>query len=216
MKIIIFDTETTGLPKKVIKPAKQEVIDEEVVQKAPYVVVSETEMIWPHIVQFSYIVYDTTINQILKISDNIIKLPTGVVIPQECVNIHGITNEMSAKRGVDIDLVLRKFMADVRLVDKVVAHNMNFDYNMIKAEIYRVMNHAYPHFTRGAVDLVERYKSYLFILENLKEKMYCTMKNTISLCNIQIMSKTGRYFAKFPKLVELHEKLFGVSPKSKP
>lgn len=211
MKIIIFDTETTGLPKKV--PTKTTQVNEEGVAPAPYAVVLQTEMIWPHIVQFSYVIYDTTINQILKISDSIIKLPAGVVIPQECINIHGITNEMSAKRGVEIDAVLQKFMADVQLVDKIVAHNMNFDFNMIKAEVYRMMNRAYPHFTRRAVETVERYKTYLFILENLKEKLYCTMKTTITLCNIQMMTKTGRTFAKFPKLSELHEKIFGVAPK---
>jgi hypothetical protein len=51
------------------------------------------------------------------------------------------------------------------------------------------------------------------LVENLKEKLYCTMKTTIAFCNIQMMSKTGRSFAKFPKLSELHEKLFGVAPK---
>ena len=215
MKIIVFDTETTGLPKKVIVP-KKTVGEEEHGDGVPpiqYAVASETVTIWPHIVQFSYIVYDTTINEILKVSDNIIKLPTDVVIPQECIHIHGITNEMSANRGIDIDIVLSKFMRDVHLVDKVVAHNMNFDFNMIKAEVHRVMNHIYPHFTRRTVEMIERYKGYLFILANLKEKLYCTMKNTISLCNIQIMTKTGRTFAKFPKLVELHEKLFGIAPK---
>ena len=73
MKIIVFDTETTGLPKKVVKtpkPTPRE--EEEGAQPLPYAVVQETETIWPHIVQFSYIVYDTTINEILKISDNII------------------------------------------------------------------------------------------------------------------------------------------------
>ena len=219
MKIIVFDTETTGLPRKVIKapsptsiPTKT-IATEEDGGTTLYSVASETETLWPHIVQFSYIIYDTTINEILKVSDNIIKLPTGVVIPQECINIHGITNEMSAKRGVELDLVLTKFMRDVQLVDKIVAHNMNFDFNMIKAEVHRTMNHTYMHFTRRAVEKIERYKGYLYILANLKEKLYCTMRNTISLCNIQMTSKTGRTFAKFPKLVELHEKLFEVAPK---
>ena len=84
---------------------------------------------------------------------------------------------------------------------------------MITAEVYRVMNHTYSHFTRRAVEMIERYKNYLFILANLKEKLYCTMKNTITLCNIQMITKTGRSFAKFPKLVELHQKLFDVVPK---
>ena len=131
MKVIVFDTETTGLPQKIQVP-KKEAGEVEPGVTTPYSVVPETEFRWPHIVQFSYIIYDTTINEILKVSDNIIKLPTGVVIPQECINIHGITNEMSAKRGVELDLVLTKFMRDVQLVDKIVAHNMNFDFNMIK------------------------------------------------------------------------------------
>ena len=212
MKVIVFDTETTGLPQKIQVPKKQAGEGEPGVT-TPYSVVPETEFRWPHIVQFSYIIYDTTINEILKVSDNIIKLPSGVVIPQECINIHGITNEMSANRGVELDLVLTKFMRDVQLVDKIVAHNMNFDFNMIKAEVHRTMNHTYMHFTRQAVEKIERYKEYLYILANLKEKLYCTMRNTISLCNIQMTSKTGRTFAKFPKLVELHEKLFEVAPK---
>ena len=210
MKVIVFDTETTGLPKKVIKSPTTSIEE----GNGPYAVVQETETIWPYIVQFSYVIYDTTIHAVLKISDNVIKLPSDVVIPQECIDIHGITNEMSAKRGVNIDIVLNKFMADVQLVDKVVAHNMNFDFNMIKAEVYRVMNHTYSHFTRGSVDSVERCKRYLYILANLKEKLYCTMRNSISLCNIQMITKTGRSFAKFPKLSELHEKLFGVAPKN--
>jgi DNA polymerase III epsilon subunit-like protein len=219
MKVIVFDTETNGLPRKVIKtpsptsiPTKTRVTEEDG-GSIQYSVASETETLWPHIVQFSYIIYDTTINEILKVSDNIIKLPTGVVIPQECINIHGITNEMSANRGVELDLVLCKFMRDVQLVDKIVAHNMNFDFNVIKAEVHRTMNHTYTHFTRRAVEIIERYKGYLYILANLKEKLYCTMRNTISLCNIQMTTKTGRTFAKFPKLVELHEKLFEVAPK---
>ena len=45
MRIIIFDTETTGLPKsKFISP--------------------DTLNKWPHIVQFSYIIYDTDLNDI--------------------------------------------------------------------------------------------------------------------------------------------------------
>ena len=46
MKLIIFDTETTGLPK-----TKNINID--------YL------YLWPYIVQFSYIIYDTEINKIL-------------------------------------------------------------------------------------------------------------------------------------------------------
>ena len=43
MRVLVFDTETTGLPKsKIINP--------------------DTLNLWPHIVQFSYIIYDTVLN----------------------------------------------------------------------------------------------------------------------------------------------------------
>ena len=55
MKFIVFDTETTGLPKN---------------KKAP---VEESEL-WPYIVQFSWLVFDDSTQKISKINDHIIKL----------------------------------------------------------------------------------------------------------------------------------------------
>ena len=58
MKILIFDTETTGLSKsKKITPA--------------------TIHLWPYIVQFSYIIFDDTTNTIIKIYDKVCLLYTS-------------------------------------------------------------------------------------------------------------------------------------------
>ena len=40
------------------------------------------------------------------------------------------------------------------------------------------------------------------------------MQETIELCNIEIKDKFGRSYKKFPKLVELYQKMFGVTPKN--
>jgi hypothetical protein len=53
MRIAVFDTETTGLP-------KSKIINELTLQ------------LWPHIVQFSYIIYDTELKKIIKTVDLII------------------------------------------------------------------------------------------------------------------------------------------------
>ena len=46
MRVLVFDTETTGLPKsKFISP--------------------DTLNLWPHIVQFSFVIYDTEENDIV-------------------------------------------------------------------------------------------------------------------------------------------------------
>ena len=40
------------------------------------------------------------------------------------------------------------------------------------------------------------------------------MQETIELCAIELKDKYGRSYKKFPKLVELYQKMFGVTPKN--
>ena len=76
MKIAVFDTETTGLPKSKI--------------------INEFSLsLWPHIVQFSYIIYDTELQKIIKTVDLVIKIPENINISDEVSDIHGITNFIS-------------------------------------------------------------------------------------------------------------------------
>ena len=77
MKLLIFDVETTGLI------------------KGRNVNVEQTDK-YPYIVQFSWIMYDTDTKK-LDFRDYIVKLPDNVKIPQESINIHGITNEIMLK-----------------------------------------------------------------------------------------------------------------------
>ena len=42
----------------------------------------------------------------------------------------------------------------------------------------------------------------------------CTMKLAKDLCQIKAISKLGNEYLKFPKLIELHEKLFTEKPKN--
>ena len=56
-------------------------------------------------------------------------------------------------------------------------------------------------------------KERLFSLCNHKNT-YCTLKSSIDLCAIKVMGKNGREYNKFPKLIELHEKLFTTKPRN--
>jgi hypothetical protein len=40
------------------------------------------------------------------------------------------------------------------------------------------------------------------------------MQETIELCGIEMKDKYGRSYKKFPKLVELYQKMFDVTPKN--
>jgi DNA polymerase III epsilon subunit-like protein len=191
MRVLVFDTETTGLPKT--KLMTKEVLP-----------------LWPYIVQFSYLIYDTSENAIVKIRDSIVKIPPTIEISKECTGIHGITNDHCSSQGIPLNELLHDFSFDFQKVDLVVAHNLSFDLNMVKVELMRIIQSFQGSITR------ER-SLFITLLKMLQEsnKYYCTMKESIDLCNIKAISKKGnKEFVKFPKLVELHEKLFYSTPKN--
>jgi DNA polymerase III epsilon subunit-like protein len=184
MRTLVFDTETTGLSKtQIISPS--------------------TIHLWPHVVQFSYIVFDIESNKIVKIKDSIIKVPDGFIITEENAKIHGITTEISLAKGVDLLPVLEEFFTDFDSADHIVGHNVSFDINMIKAELQRLIMNSFN----------EKLQEYLTKI-NTSTKFYCTMQETIELCAIELKDKYGRSYKKFPKLVELYQKMFGVTPKN--
>lgn len=183
MRVLVFDTETTGLPKsRLLSP--------------------DTLNLWPHIVQFSYIVYDTDDNQLIDINDEIVKIKEDMIIPDESSKIHGITTQMSHSKGIDIELVLIDFFARIKNVDTLIGHNVSFDIDMVKVELMRIVCD-----NKRVRDEVIVYKNYLHTLTTF-ENIYCTLKNTIELCDIKAVSKYGKTYKKYPKLFELHQKLF--------
>ena len=185
MKVLIFDTETTGLP-------QTKIINQEFLDK------------WPYIVQFSFIIFDTELNKIIVSNDFIIKLDT--VIPEESIKIHGISNEISRDKGINIESVLKEFFYYLGEVDLLVGHNVSFDINMIHIELLRIIyNKKYPK------QHIKAYKLDLHLLKNYKN-IFCTLQESIDLCNIKALDKFGREYTKFPKLSELHVKLFNTMP----
>ena len=187
MKVLIFDTETTGLPKS--KIISQETLDK-----------------WPHIVQFSFIIFDTDTNIFTLTRDFVIKMDAGVVISSDSIDLHGITNEISREKGVDIQVALHEFLYYLRNVDLLVAHNASFDINLIYIELLRII-----YLKQYAEDHISAYKSDLHFLANFKN-IYCTMQESIDLCAIKVKDRFGREYNKFPKLVELHKHLFETTP----
>ena len=118
MKFLVFDTETTGLPKS--KHASPE----------------ETYL-FPYVVQLSWLVFDSGINKVTALKDKIIRLPNNIRIPQKTIDIHGITNERMLEEGEPIDAVLDSFMRDVSSCTYLIGHNLSFDKTMIEVECVR-------------------------------------------------------------------------------
>lgn len=180
MRVLLFDTETTGLP-----PSKRNL----------------DPNTWPHIVQLSYLIIDTETLKVIKEYDAIVRVSPDVVISEGSIALHKITPDISRDKGIDIGLVMNEFCADVLTVQKVVAHNMEFDLNVVKVELMRL-------------DLVEdgaNYRQQRALMDTLRscnDNMYCTMLETIYLCNLERKYKNGETYKKYPKLIELYRHLF--------
>ena len=191
MRVLVFDTETTGLPEtKIIN--------------------QETLNLWPYIVQFSYIIYDTELNNIVDVRDYIIKIPTHVNISEESINLHGITKEDSNKLGMDITDILKEFFYYLKSCDKIVGHNISFDINMLKIELLRLI---YADNSDKPSDQIKFYKNSLYYITNHKN-ICCTLKDSIELCNIEAFDRFGKKYLKYPKLIELNQKLFNNEQKN--
>ncbi len=136
---------------------------------------------WPRMIQVGWILCDKNGKRV-EAKDYIIK-PNGFVIPQEASKVHRITTERALKVGVDIREVLNEFNLLVDKADTIVAHNISFDEKIIGAEFLRAK-------------IKTSFQS--------KQKL-CTMHSSTNYCKIP-----GPYGFKWPKLSELHLKLFGV------
>ncbi|HNX68880.1 MAG TPA: 3'-5' exonuclease [Candidatus Omnitrophota bacterium] len=136
---------------------------------------------WPHVVQIAWVQCDET-GACETLKDYIIR-PEGFVIPESASKIHGITTERALAEGRPLGEVLGEFLEAVRTSAVGVAHNLDFDEKVIEVEFLR----------KG-------------MPPGLREmEKLCTMKTTTNYCAIP-----GPYGNKWPKLSELHIKLFGV------
>ena len=156
-KILFLDTETTGLPSN---------------WKAPY---NE----WPRLVQLAYIVTDEFGNIVHK-KDEII-IPEDFIIPEEASKIHGITQDIAQRKGVDLKRALQELDFHLEKVYRTVIHNSSFDTSIIAGEQMRM------GWTKNS------------LITN-QVGIFCTKQQSTNICKIPNKNKGGY---KWPSLAEL-------------
>lgn len=133
--------------------------------------------------QLAFILYDENGNIIKEFASHC--KPDGWEIPKEKFFIE---NNMSTERceaeGIPVFNVLREFQEALKLAKYKIAHNHNFDNQIVTNEI------AFA----GIEPALFKYK-----------KSFCTMLNTIDY--VGAINKWGKP-GKWPSLMELHQKLF--------
>ena len=180
VKILVFDTETNGLPpdmpgrnwEEKEKKSKQLLSISEF--KKPRSLWSKYIEQWPSIIQLSYIVYDTDNPINSKIFNKYIDLPEEITITEESMKVHHITKESIASvnsiNRAKIYDALDEFMDDVSKSDIIVGHNINFDRKMIIAELTRVSK-------EHKISQIEKMMD--------DSNFVCTMEKTQPICNLK-------------------------------
>lgn len=167
MRLFFFDIETTGLPKK-----RGETPDWDNLKSFPYIV----EMAW--------LVRDSEGVEVNR--GRVILRPDGYRIPKNASGIHGITTKIAKAEGVLREDFFPGICRELRSVDAIVAHNLEFDMNTLSAEFLR----------------------HRLTFNFQKVKQFCTMKSSTNICALK-----SKYHSdyKWPTLRELHLELFKKS-----
>lgn len=114
---LIFDTETTGLPKYFNSPM-------------------EDINNWPRMSQLAFMLINEKC-ELLHQFQSLIK-PNGWVIPNEQFFIdNNMSTERCEAEGIDVFVALRELQVALKLCNYKVAHNIAFDRNIVGAELIR-------------------------------------------------------------------------------
>ncbi|NRD19170.1 DNA polymerase III subunit alpha [Winogradskyella eckloniae] len=113
---LIFDTETTGLPKRWDAP------------------ITDTDN-WPRCIQIAWQLHDG-LGNCIEHQDYLVQ-PEGFNIPYDAEKIHGISTELAQEQGVPLAEVLEKFNVALSKTKFVVGQNVKFDLNIMGAEFVR-------------------------------------------------------------------------------
>ena len=114
---LIFDTETTGLPKSWNAP------------------ITDTDN-WPRCIQIAWQLHDKMGN-VLEHNDFLIK-PDNFNIPFDAERIHGISTELAQEQGIGLEKGLQLFKEALKKTKFIVGQNVGFDINIMGCEFHRL------------------------------------------------------------------------------
>ncbi len=116
---LIFDTETTGLPKDWNAP------------------LTDSDN-WPRCIQIAWQLHDE-MGQIIEHQDYLVR-PDGFDIPYDAERIHGISTDLAREQGISLEEMLVKFNEALGKTKFIVGQNLGFDLNIMGAEMYRMQH----------------------------------------------------------------------------
>lgn len=137
---------------------------------------------WPRVIQIAWIYLSEDLKT--KTENKFFVKPDGWSVPKEPFWIEkGYSTERCEKEGTPLKIILEMLINDINRAKYMVAHNVDFDHNILGAEMIRYGVRA-----------------------TTKTSKICTMKIGTDICRIPGNYDKGY---KWPKLEELYRYLFG-------
>ncbi len=146
---LIFDTETTGIPKDFHAP------------------VTDLEN-WPRLVQLAWIIYDESEKPVEK--KNYLVKPVGFTIPKEASDVHKINTDDAKKNGIALENLIDEFSEALNRSDILAAHNIEYDLHIVGAELLRKKREIYRLETIKKVCTMKESTDYCAIKKYGKNK----------------------------------------------
>lgn len=160
VKVLIFDTETTGLPKH-YKPAEEDINN------------------YPSLLQFAAQLVEFDLDDPLQI--NVLygcsfyvtpyREGKAVQIHPKAVETHGIDFNKANALGEDINTVLMVFLGLCNVADYIVCHNYTFDRNVMVSEFLR-LGLPYKYRSKTKIFCTMKYSTNLLKLPGYKAGQY--------------------------------------------
>lgn len=171
-RVLVFDTETTGLMPKHKKGD-------------PF----PPDSAYPHIMQISWMLYNVATNEIEEVVDEYVSIGKDVPIDPGSTAVTGITREVTETKGKPLAPLLIRFYLAYMKCDCIVAHNLQFDGEMVRKEMWR---------NRAGLLAIVKDQERVNMMSGVFTKRFntayqidtfCTMMNTIDLCGITFPPK---------------------------
>lgn len=164
MKILIFDTETNGLP--ILSDLRKYYHG----KNLKYYENSR-------LIEIGYKIFDFKSEQVYVEYNELIK-PDDFLISEKISKIHGITQLRASCEGININTALDDFCRAIEFSDVVLAYNVDFDVNVVLSEAYRynnrnLINALKTKITTGKINCVMKIAKEKLDVKNIKlEKLY--------------------------------------------
>jgi DNA polymerase III epsilon subunit-like protein len=129
--------------------------------------------------------------------------PRCMFIPEETIEYHGITQDIAISQGIDPEIIINELKEDLKSVNIVVSHNVDFHIKTIQAEAVKY-NISLDFSNFIIVDTINFYHSYGFTkLKELASKLSIKNISETNENNVELIKNVFlKLYVKFQKFVK--------------